>query len=113
MLASVDTALTFPSFCSPKCEIECLPGRMREEGIERVRQKGREAERKNEIKSREKDRHRTKREIQYHMYQTVQNVAVIFHLWRVLNMTTTPGGFSLTQVALSGEFNETPTSDTV
>lgn len=39
MLASVDTALTFPSFCSPKCEIECLPERMREEGIERVRQK--------------------------------------------------------------------------
>lgn len=41
MLASVDTALTFPSFCSPKCEIECLPERMREDGIERVRQKER------------------------------------------------------------------------
>lgn len=41
MLASVDTALTFPSFCSPMCEIECLPERMREEGIEKVRQKER------------------------------------------------------------------------
>jgi len=41
LLASVDTALTFPSFCSPKCEIECLPERMREDGIERVRQKER------------------------------------------------------------------------
>lgn len=59
MLASVDTALTFPSFCSPKCEIECLPERMREEGIERVRQSG--GNRK----------HKAKREIQYHMNQTV------------------------------------------
>lgn len=92
MLASVDTALTFPSFCSPKCEIECLPERMREEGIERVRQK--EKERQSETESEEKDRHSTKKEIQYRMYQTVQNVAVIFHLWRLLDGTT-PRVFSL------------------
>lgn len=93
MLASVDTALTFLSFCSPKCEIECLPERMREEGMERVRPK--ERERQSETESQEKDRHSFKREIQYHMCQTVQNVAVIFHFWKTLNRMTTPGVFSL------------------
>lgn len=107
MLASVDTALTFPSFCSPKCEIECLPERMREDGIERVRQKERgrvgETEKRNGGK---KDLYKAKREIQYHMNQTVQIVAVLFHLWiRVLHMTTRPGMFSCTHAALSKEQN--------
>jgi len=47
-----------------------------------------------------KDLYKAKREIQYHMNQTVQIVAVLFHLWIVLHMTNTPGIFSFTHAAL-------------